>query len=123
LNKAGFDSQISFFFSDYLINRQTQYVWNSFVSTFFTVNVGIEQGSSLFLILSTIYIASIFHIFEKITKSLYILFQLLLFYLQIINFSFLKKKFMKNQMQTSFVVITLSYPFSIPSALLLNITS
>jgi len=70
LNKAGFDSQISFFFSDYLINRQTQYVWNSFVSAFFKVNVDIEQGSSLFPILSTIYIASIFHIFEKITKSL-----------------------------------------------------
>ena len=27
-SKAGFDSQIFYFFSDYLINRQTQYMWN-----------------------------------------------------------------------------------------------
>ena len=36
LNKAGFDSKIFWFFSSYLINRQTQYVWNYFTSLFFS---------------------------------------------------------------------------------------
>jgi len=31
LNKVGFDPKISQFFSSYLINRQTQYIWNYFV--------------------------------------------------------------------------------------------
>ena len=70
LNKASFDSWISFFFSDYLINRQTQYVWNSFVLSFFKTNVNIEQDFVFSPILSTIYIAFIFHIFKKRTKSL-----------------------------------------------------
>jgi len=70
LNKADFDSHISFFFSDHLVNRQIQYIWNSFVSPFFKANIGIEKGSTLSLIFSVIYIASIFHIFEKRTKYL-----------------------------------------------------
>jgi len=70
LNKASFDSKISQFFSSYLINRQTQYVWNYFISPFFKANVGIGQKSTLSLILSVFYIASIFHIFEKRTKNL-----------------------------------------------------
>ena len=71
LNKAGFDSQISSFFSDYLINRQIQYIWNSFVSPFFKANINIEQGFTLSPILSAIYITLIFHIFKKRTKSLF----------------------------------------------------
>ena len=70
LNKAGFDSHISFFFSDHLVNRQIKYIWNSFVSSFFKANIGIEKGSTLSLIFLVIYIASIFHIFEKRIKSL-----------------------------------------------------
>ena len=70
LNKASFDSKISQFFSSYLINRQTQYVWNYFISPFFKANVGVGQKSTLSLILSVFYIASIFHIFEKRTKNL-----------------------------------------------------
>ena len=38
-------------------------MWNHFVSPFFKANVGVNQGS-------TLYIASIFHIFEKRTKNL-----------------------------------------------------
>ena len=70
LNKASFDSWISFFFSGYLINRQMQYVWNSFVLPFFKANIDVEWGFVLSPILSVIYIALIFHIFEKRTKSL-----------------------------------------------------
>ena len=79
LNKASFDSKISQFFSSYLINRQTQYVWNYFTSPFFRANVSIGQKSALSLILSAFYIASIFHIFEKRAKNLSISVSFLLF--------------------------------------------
>ena len=72
LNKADFDTRISQFFSSYLINRQTQYVWNHFTSPFSKVGVGIgqESANSLFPILLALYIAFLFHIFEKRTKNL-----------------------------------------------------
>ena len=47
LNKAGFNPRISGFFSDYLISKKTQYLWNSFTSSFFNVDVDIGQGSVL----------------------------------------------------------------------------
>ena len=72
LNKAGFDSRIYHFFSSYLVNRQTQYIWNLFTSSFFRADVGVDWGSALFLILLALYIASLFHIFEKRTINLLI---------------------------------------------------
>jgi len=42
LDKAGFNSKISFFFQNYLVSRKTKYIWNSFSSPFFNVNVGVE---------------------------------------------------------------------------------
>jgi len=62
LSKVGFKFQILNFFSDYLINRQTQYIWNQFLSLFFKANTDVNQGSVLSSILSAIYIALIFHI-------------------------------------------------------------
>ena len=41
LNKAGFDSRISSFFSNYLIDRKTQYMWKNFISPFFKTDIGI----------------------------------------------------------------------------------
>jgi len=73
LNKASFDSKISSFFSDYLVSRKTQYLWNYFISPFFNIDIGIGQGSTLSPILSILYISSIFHIFEKRVKILKIL--------------------------------------------------
>jgi len=70
LNKAGFDSRILSFFANYLINGKTQYVWNSFISLFFRTYVDVGQGSSFSSILSILYIAPIFHIFEKRSKDL-----------------------------------------------------
>ena len=67
LNKASFDFQISYY---YLINRQMQCIWNYFVSPFFKTDVSIDQGSAFSPILSTIYIASIFHIFKNRSKML-----------------------------------------------------
>jgi len=65
LSKASFNPKISNFFSSYLINRQTQYIWNQFISSFFKGNVDVGQRSILSLILSALCIALIFHIFKK----------------------------------------------------------
>ena len=70
MNKAGFDPRISCFFSNYLIERKTKYFWNNFSSLFFDVNVGVEQGSALSPIPSTLYLLLVFHIFEKRLKNL-----------------------------------------------------
>jgi len=40
LDKAGFNSKILSFFSNYLISRKTQYIWNSFTFSFFYVDIG-----------------------------------------------------------------------------------
>ena len=69
--KTSFSFRISLFFSNYLIDRKTQYMWNNFVFPFFNANIGISQESALSPILSALYIASIFHIFEKRSKSLF----------------------------------------------------
>jgi len=70
LDKASFDSRISSFFSNYLISRKTQYIWNNFISSLFGINIGIGQGFALSPILSAPYISPIFHTFEKRTKNL-----------------------------------------------------
>ena len=70
LSKIGFDPRISLFFSSYLINKQTQYIWNYFISLFFKADVGVGQRSTLSSILSSLYVTSIFHIFEKRSKNL-----------------------------------------------------
>ena len=58
------------FFSNYLVGRKTQYLWNNFSFSFFNINIGVGQGSALSLIL---YLALILHIFEKCLKNLKIL--------------------------------------------------
>ena len=68
-DKVGFDPRIYFFFSNYLIGRKTQYLWNNFVSPLFNINIGVRQDSALSPILSTLYISPIFHIFNKRAKN------------------------------------------------------
>jgi len=63
LDKAGFDLRISCFFNNYLIGRKTQYSWNNFSSPFFDINIGVGQGSALYLL-------PVFYIFEKRPKNL-----------------------------------------------------
>ena len=46
LDKAGFDSKILTFFSNYLIGKKTQYLWTGFYSLFFSVDIGVGQGSA-----------------------------------------------------------------------------
>ena len=43
LSKVGFNPKISKFFSSYLINRQTQYIWNYLISSFFKADIGVGQ--------------------------------------------------------------------------------
>jgi len=72
LDKAGFNSKIFFFFFNYLIDRQIQYVWNSFISPFFRADIDVDQGLALSPILSALYITLIFYIFKKRTKKSFI---------------------------------------------------
>lgn len=121
LNKASFNSRISSFLSNYLIDRKTQYVWNNFVFLFFRIDVGIGQESALSPILSTLYITLIFHIFENRSKNLLPnIFISLLSFIDNKQSYFLEKKAMKNQTYIFFVVIILFLLFSINSDLQLN---
>jgi len=69
-NKARFNPRISLFFSNYLINKKTQYVYNNFISSYFKADIGVSQELALFSILSVLYIAPIFHIFKKRTQNI-----------------------------------------------------
>ena len=70
LNKAVFDCKISTFFSNYLVNGKTKYLWNSFSSPLYNINIGVSQESALFPILSVLYLSPIFCILEKHLENL-----------------------------------------------------
>ena len=79
LNKASFESKISTFFQNYLVDRKTKYLWKNFSSPFFNVDIRVVQGSVLSLILLVLYLSFIFHIFEKRLKNLKIPISVILF--------------------------------------------
>jgi len=79
LNKRGFDPKVLLFFQNYLVSRRAKYLWNSFSSPFFNIDIGVGQGSALFLIFSALYLAPILHISEKRIKRIKILISILLF--------------------------------------------
>ena len=60
LDKIGLDQRVSNFFRNYLVGRKTKYIWNNFISSFFDINIGIEQGSALLPILSALYLSQFF---------------------------------------------------------------
>ena len=70
LGKTGFDLKVVNFFSNYLVNRKTKYLWKKFSSFSFDINVGISQGSALSPILSILYLSLFLHILEKHLKNL-----------------------------------------------------
>ena len=49
---------------------KTRYLWNNYVSSLFSIDIGVGQDSAFSLIISTLYISLIFHIFENKTKNL-----------------------------------------------------
>jgi len=55
LDKAGFNPRISTFFSSYLVNRQTQYIWNNFISLFSKADIDMSQGSALWYFISPLF--------------------------------------------------------------------
>jgi len=65
--KVGLDTQVVNFFSNYLIDRKTNYLWNSFSSPIFNINVGV--GRSLAILLA-LYLSSFLYILEKHLKNL-----------------------------------------------------
>jgi len=79
LKKAGFDSCIAKFFSNYLIGRKINYFWNSFTLPSFDVNVRVGQGSALSPILLALYLLLFLHIIENLLKNLKILISILSF--------------------------------------------
>ena len=70
LEKAGFDYHVIMFFSNYLVNRKTQYYWNNFSSNSFDINIEVSQGLALSPILSAFYLMLLFHILENFLKNL-----------------------------------------------------
>ena len=81
LTKVGFDLNIFQFFSSYLIHRQTQYVWNSFTSSFFKTDVGAGWRFALSSIFSVLYYSYFLYIGKKEQKIFWSLFQFLFCYL------------------------------------------
>ena len=79
LGQAGFDPKAVCFFQNYLISRKTYYVWNSFSSHLFNVDIGVRQGSTLSPILSALYLAPILYILKNHLKILKILVSILSF--------------------------------------------
>jgi len=41
LEKASFNLKVTNFFSNYLIDRKTSYIWNNFSSCLFDINMGV----------------------------------------------------------------------------------
>jgi len=65
MKKAGFDNWIISFFTNYLVDRKTNYYWNNFISPVFNVNVGVGQSFVLLPILSALYLLPFIYILEK----------------------------------------------------------
>jgi len=70
LEKAGLCPKVTSFFTNYLTQRSTNYIWNNLSSPSFEVNVGVSQGSALSPILSTLYFSPLLYIIEKRFKNL-----------------------------------------------------
>jgi len=79
LDKVGLDHKISTFFKNYLVGRKTKYLWNKLTSPSFNVNIGVEQESALFPILSVLYLSSVFLSLENHLKILKIPISIIIF--------------------------------------------
>jgi len=67
---VGLDTQVIKFFSNYLIKKKTNYLWNNFSSPIFNINIGVGQGSTLSPILLALYLFPFLFILEKRLKNL-----------------------------------------------------
>ena len=101
LQKVGLDSHGVKFFTNYLTNRKTNYMWNNFLSLTFEVNIGVGQGSALSPILSALYLFPFLYILENRLKNL--TFQFLSLCLWMMDFSFLRTNLSSVLTLVSFV--------------------
>ena len=79
LKKAGLESKVSSFFTNYLVKRKTNYIWNDLHSPDFEINVRVGQEFALSPILSALYLTLFLYILEKCLKNLKISISILLF--------------------------------------------
>jgi len=79
LEKAGLKSKVSSFFTNYLVKRKTNYIWNDLYSPDFEINVRVDQGSALSPILLALYLTPFLYILEKCLKNLKISISILSF--------------------------------------------
>jgi hypothetical protein len=70
LKRQGFPGEVINFFSSYLKDCSTQFLWNGLLSPLFDAAVGVGQGSALSPILSALYIAPVMHSFSAHTQHL-----------------------------------------------------
>jgi hypothetical protein len=70
LKRQGFPGEVVKFFSSYLKDRSTQFLWNSLLSPLFDATVGVEQGSAISPMLSALYITPVMHGFSARTQHL-----------------------------------------------------
>jgi len=70
IHKAGLDTPVVKFFTNYLIKRKTNYLWNNFSSPLFNINIGVGQDSTLSPILLALYLSPLLFILEKCLKNL-----------------------------------------------------
>jgi hypothetical protein len=70
LKRQGFPGEVVKFFSSYLKDRSTQFLWNGLLSPLFDATVGVGQGSALSPVLSVLYIAPVMHGFTACTQHL-----------------------------------------------------
>ena len=66
----GLDPKVTLFFTDYLVRRKTNCVWNKISSPTYKVNVGIGQESALSPILLALYLLPFLYILENHLKNL-----------------------------------------------------
>ena len=79
LEKAGLESKVSSFITNYLVKRKMNYIWNELTFPDFEVNIGVGQGSALFPILSALYLTLFLYILKKHLKILKIPISILYF--------------------------------------------
>ena len=79
LDKVRFELRVINFFSNYLVNRKTNYFWNNFSSHLFDINIEVGQALALSPILSTLYLSLFLYILEKCLKNLDLKISALLF--------------------------------------------
>ena len=70
LEKVGLEPRVSSFFTNYLVKRKMNYIWNDLLSPDFEVNIRVGQGFALSPILSALYLTSFLYILEKCLKNL-----------------------------------------------------